>query len=456
MSDTRSHILVVDDKPNMIALLKRVLGDACVVHSAGNGREALQMLDRVDVDVIVSDIVMPEVDGMQLLLQARRKCPETQIILMTGHGTVEQAVQAVKAGAFDYVTKPFDPDDMVETIHKAARLRHGLKLTGEWPGVIGISPAMAAVFRAMQSVKNADLTVLLTGESGTGKGLVARALHTGGKRATARFVSVNCGAIPRDLIEAELMGFAAGAFTGAVAAKQGLVEDAEGGTLFLDEISELPAELQVKMNTLVNDREIRRVGEIRVRKIDVRFIAATNRDLARLTAERRFREDLYYRLNVFPIELPPLRQRREDIPLLAKHCLATSAAREGKMIDGFAPDVEAALAAYHWPGNVRELENLVERAVILATGTTLTVDCFPRCLFDAETPAAFIPEDLTRVTYRQVMEVASDAATRVYLERLLALYNGNVTRAAVHAGMERQSLHRLLRRHGVKSGSYKG
>lgn len=456
MSERKDTVLIVDDKPNMIALLRRVLGDACTVHAAGDGREALQVLGRVDVDVIVSDIVMPEVDGMQLLLQARRKCPETQIILMTGHGTVEQAVQAVKAGAFDYVSKPFDPDDMVQLIQKAARLRHGLRLTGEWPGVIGVSPAMGTVFRAMQSVKNSDLTVLLTGESGTGKGLIARSLHATGKRAAARFVAVNCGAIPRDLLEAELMGFVAGAFTGAVGAKQGLVEDADGGTLFLDEIGELPSELQVKMNMLVQDREIRRVGDVRVRKIDVRFIAATNQDLARMTAEHRFREDLFYRLNVFPIELPPLRQRREDILLLAKHSLAASSAREGKVIDGFAPDVEAALVAYGWPGNVRELENQVERAVILATGSTLTADCFPRRLFDPEVPSAIVPEDLTRVSYRQVMEIASDAATRVYLERLLALYNGNVTRAAVHAGMERQSLHRLLRRHGVKSGTFKG
>jgi DNA-binding NtrC family response regulator len=451
----KDAILIVDDKPNMIGLLRRVLGDGFTIHSAGDGREALELLDREDVDVIVSDIVMPELDGMHLLRRARKKSPETQIILMTGHGTVEQAVAAVKAGAFDYVTKPFDPDEMVETIKKALRLRHRLQLSGDWPGVIGRSPAMQDVFRMMSSVKNTDTTVLLTGESGTGKGLIARALHAAGKRSAGRFVAVNCGAIPRDLIEAELMGYQPGAFTGATGAKRGLVEEAEGGTLFLDEISELPADVQVKMNAVVQDRELRRIGDVRGRTVDVRIIAATNRDLRRLVAERAFREDLYYRLNVFPIDLPPLRERREDIPLLARHALITAAAREGKSVDVFAPGIEEALCGYSWPGNVRELANAIERAVILASGPAVTREGLPSTLFQPRPPAAALPADLTAMTYRQVMDVSSEATTRAYLESVLALYNGNVTRAAAHAGMERESLHRLLKRHGVHSHAFK-
>ena len=455
MTGGKPSVLIVDDKRNMISLLRRVMEDVFTVLSASNGREALSLLGRQAVDVIVSDIVMPELDGMELLMQARRRSPRTQIILMTGYGTIEQAVQAGKAGAFDYIAKPFDPDEMVDVVHRALGVRDRVEQDPAWPGLVGVSTAMQRVRELLETVRNTDATVLLTGESGTGKTLVARLLHAAGKRAAARFVAVNCGAIPRDLIEAELMGYQSGAFTGATTEKKGLAEEASGGTLFLDEIGELPVELQVKMNMLIQDREVRRLGELGTRKVDVRIIAGTNRDLEAMVQDHTFRKDLYYRLNVFPIEVPPLRERREDIPLLAAHHLALAAAREARSIDGITPAAEAILTNHDWPGNVRELENVIDRAVLVTTGDRLTPEDLPRALGSGRAALLTLPEDLASLTYRQLMEVASDNATRAYLKELLDRYSGNVTRAAAHAGLERQSLHRLLRRHGVHSREFK-
>jgi two-component system response regulator AtoC len=296
--------------------------------------------------------------------------------------------------------------------------------------------------------------VLLHGETGTGKELAARAIHAGSTRRERRFVAVNCGALPGELVESELFGHARGAFTGAVGAKPGLFEEAEGGTIFLDEIGELPLPVQVKLNRVLQEKEIRRVGDNRPARVDVRVVAATHRDLRAEVAAGRFREDLFYRLNVFPVTLPPLRDRREDVALLAAHFLEKHANALRKRIEGFDAEATRVLAGYAWPGNVRELENAVERAVAVASGPLILPTDLPADVRGAQ-EGALPAEVLSRMPYREAVDLARDRVSREYLAALLREHEGNVTQAAQQAGMERESLHRLLRRYGVRSEDFK-
>jgi two-component system response regulator AtoC len=373
------RILVVDDEAGMRDVLGKILSaEGYLVAQAGNGREALQALEKERFDFVLCDIRMPEMGGLELLREmTARRIPGT-VIMMSAFGTFETAVEAMKSGAYDYVSKPFMSDEILLTLRKAQE-REALRRENEYlrnevgrafrPGdFLYASPAMGEVVRMVEKVKDYDATVLVTGESGTGKELVARMLHFGGRRGGGPFVAINCGAIPETLLESELFGYRKGAFTDAKSDREGLIEKAGEGTLFLDEIGELPLSLQTKLLRFLQEGELRRLGDTETRKVNIRLVAATARDLEQEVAEGRFRDDLFYRLNVIRIHIPPLRERREDIPLLARHFLDRFSRKFQKPGMLLPPESFDALREYDWRGNVRELENLIERCVLLAAG----------------------------------------------------------------------------------------
>jgi DNA-binding NtrC family response regulator len=464
---SRPEVLVVDDKENMRKLFSRILGDAYAVTEAADGTQALALLASRSFDVVVTDIQMPGADGFQVLREVKRRAPDTEVVLVTAYASIPKAVEAIKEGAYDYVSKPFDPDEVALVVaraleqrrrgQEASGLKERLATAPDLHGLLGASAAMRALHALLSQVAARDLTVLLTGETGTGKELAARAVHAESPRKDKPFVAVNCGALPAELVESELFGHAKGAFTGATAAKSGLFEEAHGGTLFLDEIGDLPLPVQVKLNRALQEKEVRRVGTTQPVKVDVRVVAATHRELAAEVAAGRFREDLYYRLNVVTVRLPALRERREDVPLLALHFLARAGRPE---LEGFEPQALRALTAFAWPGNVRQLENAVARAAAVAQGPRISVEDLPP---ELQTPAAApgapagrIPaEALAKLPYREAVDGARDTVSREYLSALMQEFGGNVTHAAERAGMERESLHRLLKRYGVRSEDFK-
>ncbi|HEX9243137.1 MAG TPA: sigma-54 dependent transcriptional regulator [Anaeromyxobacter sp.] len=458
----RQRVLVVDDKENMRRLVVRILADAFEVEEADDGARALALVATRAYDVVVTDIRMPGADGFELLAAVKARAPATEVVLMTGYATVQDAVRAMKQGAFDYLEKPFDPDAALAVVQRAAarkRLGDDARLAAP-PGdedafhaLVGRSAAMRGVYRLLEKAAAVDATVLLVGETGTGKELAARAIHYHSPRKERRFVPVNCGALPAELVESELFGHARGAFTGAAAAKPGLFQEAEGGTIFLDEVGELPLPAQVKLNRVLQEKEIRRVGETQATAVNVRVVAATHRDLKEEVRAGRFREDLFYRLNVFSVTLPPLRERSEDVPLLAAHFLEKHARALRRTLRGFSPDAMRLLAGHAWPGNVRELENVVERAVAIAGGELVEADDLPPDVAAAAAPAA--GPVLAALPYKDAVAGARERITRDYLVALMTELEGNVTRAAERAGLERESLHRLLRKHGLRSEDFK-
>ncbi|MFO0585283.1 MAG: sigma-54 dependent transcriptional regulator [Anaeromyxobacter sp.] len=462
----RPKVLVVDDKENLRNLLVRVLGETCVVTAAEDGARALALLSSAEFDVVLTDLRMPGADGFDVLRAAAARPAAPEVVMMTAYATVGDAVRAMKLGAYDYLEKPFDPDDAALVVARAAERRRSrepaLAATAPGPagppgGLVGDGPEMRDVHRLLAQAAAADLTVLLTGETGTGKELAARAIHQGSTRREKRFVPVNCGALPAELVESELFGHARGAFTGAAGPRPGLFEEADGGTIFLDEIGDLPLPVQVKLNRALQEKEIRRVGDNRATTVDVRVIAATHRDLQAEVAAGRFREDLYYRLAVFPVRLPPLRERPGDVPALAAHLLAKHARAHRKALEGFEPDALRALEAQPWPGNVRQLENAIERAVAVAGGRTVTLaDLGPELRAPPTTPSpASAAAAETRVPYKEAVENARERASKEYLAAILREHDGNVTRAAEAAGMERESLHRLMKRYGLKAEEFR-
>ncbi len=462
----RQRVLVVDDKENMRRLVARILQDAFAVEEAEDGARALALVATRPYDVVVTDIRMPGADGFELLAAVKAREPATEVVLMTGYATVQDAVRAMKQGAFDYLEKPFDPDAALAVVTRAAehrrlvdaaRLAVGPGEEDAFHALVGGSAPMREVYRLLEKAAAVDATVLLGGETGTGKELAARAIHFHSARRERRFVGVNCGALPAELVESELFGHVRGAFTGAAAAKAGLFEEAQGGTLFLDEVGELPLPAQVKLNRALQEREIRRVGATQPIAIDVRVIAATHRDLREEARAGRFREDLFYRLNVFAVTLPPLRERLEDVPLLAGHFLDKHARALRRTLRGFAPEAMARLLAHPWPGNVRELENVVERAVAISSGELVTVDDLPAEVGAAASgPSASPPAaELAAMPYKDAVAGARDRVSREYLVALMTEFGGNVTRAAERAGVERESLHRLLRKYGLRSEDFK-
>jgi len=390
METATGKALVIDDEQKMCQFLELVLSqDGHQVVTATSGEQALDVMrSRTDLDVIVTDLMMPGITGMEVLEEAKRLLPDTPVIMITGYSTVENAVQAMKAGAFDYLPKPFKVDEVKLVVNKALdrraialenkRLRREIQAIRERSGdIIGTSENMQEVFRLVEKIARTDATTLIRGESGTGKDLIAREIHMQSLRSTKPFVSINCAALPETLLESELFGHARGAFTGAVMTKRGLFEEADGGTVFLDEIGDISLALQAKLLRFLQNREFIRVGETTVRCVDVRVIVATNKDLEAAIERGDFRSDLYYRLNVITIHLPPLRERRSDIPLLAKHFARKFAAKCLKGPISFSHGAMDALVGYDWPGNVRELENVIERALILMEGDDLDICDLP-------------------------------------------------------------------------------
>jgi nitrogen regulation protein NR(I) len=462
-----AHVLIVDDELNirrvLAAMLKR---DGYDVTTAADGEQALAVLQRTPVHVVVTDLVMPRLGGMELLGRVRADYPDIPVILITAHGTVDSAVAALKAGAFDYVTKPFEQEELRKVIAKAARANdlerrsvHEGAAEGDRPPLVGASPSMRTIYDMVARVADSPSTVLITGESGTGKELIAKALHRGSSRRDRPLIKVNCAAIPKDLVESELFGYQRGAFTGAVGDKPGRFELADGGTLFLDEIGEIPVEIQVKLLRAIQESEFERVGGIKTIKVDVRLIAATNRELKTLIAEGRFREDLYYRLAVVPIALPPLRERREDIPLLVHHFIEKYDRRLGKSVEGIDDDALQLLVDYAWPGNIRELENLMERSVLFADGPSIHVTSLPDSLREtgagAPTPIAAVGPlgaiaAPSGASMKEIVRQAQAELERELISRALDETGGNVTRAAKRLQISRKSLQVKMKELGLR------
>jgi nitrogen regulation protein NR(I) len=383
-----ARILIVDDEVAIRKALERFLaGLQYSVHTAGNGEEALEILKRETIDLALVDLVMPKMDGVELIRRMKREQPELIPVVLTGFGTITSAVDAMKAGAYHYLTKPFELDDIAALLSTALEhrqlkaenrlLKHQLRDKYRFENIIGQSDEMASVFDLVEKVADTDSTVLVTGESGTGKELVARAIHYNSSRRDKALVVVNCAAIPEELLESELFGHMKGAFTGAVATHAGRFDAADGGTIFLDEIGDMTLKLQVKVLRVLQEQRFEPVGSTSTHQVDVRIVAATNQDLERAVKERRFREDLYYRLNVIPIHVPPLRERRTDIPLLLKHFIDKFAAEGSKPPPNMTQAALDRLMAYAWPGNVRELENLIERMIVLKKDDVLDVKDLP-------------------------------------------------------------------------------
>ncbi len=470
------RILVVDDEPNMRTILKGLLArEGYAVAEASDGREAVVRLETGgDYHVVITDLRMPGMDGMQLLARMVEHYPETATVMITAHGTVDTAVEAMKVGAFDFVTKPFDADELRAVVKKAVNTAMSVRLDGVEPialpatddgdtgrfGMIGRSGPMRDVYAILEKVANSPTTVLVTGESGTGKELVAKALHNCSSRQARPFIRVNCAAIPQTLIESELFGHEKGAFTGAIASKPGRFELADRGSLFLDEIAEIPPEMQVKLLRAIQESSFERVGGLKTLSVDVRLITATNRNLQVEVEEGRFREDLFYRLNVVPIRLPPLRERPDDIPLLVEHMLIRFNERLGKQIDGLSVESMNAFRRYSWPGNIREMENLLERLVLFSEDATISADLLPDELKSGSgvgagggsaLSAPRLDRDLVgRVSMKQLVRETTAQLERELIVQALDQTGGNVTRAAQLLMISRKSLQNKMKEFNLR------
>jgi two-component system response regulator HydG len=447
----RGRILIVeDDRPQADAMaeaLQRV-GHTCVVVT--DPRRAIESLDADDFDLVVTDLVMQHLDGMEVLRHAKRIDPAAEVLMVTGHGTIETAVQAIRQGASDYITKPLNIGELRDRVAKALEHRRLLRRTEQlsaqlderfgFEGIIGHSAAMQRVIQTCRQIAPTDATVLIEGESGTGKELVAKALHTNSRRKEKNFVALNCAALSEGILESELFGHEKGAFTGAVMRRKGRFEHADGGTLFLDEVGDMPPSTQIKLLRVLEDGEIVRVGSNEPRKVDVRLLSATNQDLDALVKRGRFREDLYFRLRVVRVTLPALRQRREDIPLLTEHYLRQIAREHGKNIKGITPEAQRALAAYDWPGNIRELINTLETMILLAPRETLQVEDIPPEIHPSgqeEQADGFTPG----------MSLAD--AERIVIARTLEMTGGNRQQAAKMLGIGERTLYRKIKDYGL-------
>ena len=391
------RVLIVDDEESIRVMLRAMLRKrGYEVAIASNGIEALEEMEREVPDVCLIDVRMPKMSGIELITEMQKRDFESVAIVMSAYGTIDTAMEAMKAGAYDYITKPFKADEVLLTLLKVeereqlrrenAALRRELREGAQFEGIIAQSEAMKRIFRTVEKVSSYKSTVLIAGESGTGKELVARAIHSRSPRAEGPFVAVNCGAIPENLLESELFGHRRGAFTDATSDKKGLFEEADDGSLFLDEIGELPVPLQVKLLRALQEETIRRLGDTKDTPVNVRIVAATVRDLRKDVENNRFREDLYYRINVLPVTLPPLRDRREDIPLLIDYFIKRNNIKLGTEVSSVAPDAKKLLLDYSWPGNVRELENTIERAMVLAEEKVLSVEDLPERVTESRDP----------------------------------------------------------------------
>ena len=441
-SSGKEHILVVDDSPDTLEVLQRNLeSKGYRVFTAPGAVEAIKILESAAMDLVITDLKMPKVDGLSLVRHIQENFKDTEVMMITGYPSIEGAVEAVKTGAEEYLAKPFTDEELftavVRVIDKLHQRRAVLKQTSKplvsRHGLIGESKAMRKVLNAIEKAAASSATVLITGESGTGKELVARAIHYNSPRASAPFVPINCGGIPETLLESELFGYVKGSFTGAMETRAGFFQTAEGGTIFLDEISETSLSMQVKLLRVLQDKEVIMVGERRPQKVDVRIIAATNKDLQSLLNKGSFREDLYYRLNVITIDVPPLREREEDILLLVNHFAVKYAKESGKTTPRFSENALQVLKSYYWPGNARELENIIQRLVIMSEGDIVDV---------ADLPSLMRFSALSGIGPQRTLA----AVEAEYILSVLASVDKNKTKAAEILGIDRKTLREKLKK----------
>ncbi|MBI3321029.1 MAG: sigma-54-dependent Fis family transcriptional regulator [Candidatus Omnitrophica bacterium] len=461
----RNRILVVDDDPLIRGSLYEMLrGRRYDVEMASDGSEAMEHLRRRPFQLVLTDWKMPQVDGIHLLSHIKRQYPDISVVLITGFGNISSAVEAIREGAFDYLTKPIHPEELEQTVTRAlSQVSPPLDAIDDpFAGVIGRDPSMQKLFSVIRSVANSPATVLLEGESGTGKRVIAQAIHRADpKRRHHPFVEISCGALPETLLESELFGHVKGSFTGAIRDKQGRFEVADGGTILLDEIDAFSPALQVKLLRVIQERLYERVGDTRTVRVDVRIIAATNRTLSELVKQGKFREDLYYRLNVIALRLPPLRERKLDLSLFIQHCIERGARSLGKTITGVSPDALHLLMRYSWPGNIRELENVMERAVTLAKHERLDVEDFPDeiCVpTDTSTQDAPEPthESAPSASAREGLTALKDALRmpeRDIILQVLAEVRWNRSEAAKRLGIHRSTLYHKIRQLGIHTSS---
>jgi len=456
-----AKILVVDDELNMRLVLAAMLKkEGYEVFTAANSQEALKILKEKQLSVVATDLKMPGLDGMGLLQKILQYDNAMPVIILTAYGTVSSAVDALKKGAFDYITKPFEQDELKTIILKAVKTRQLDDRCLPPPEgdvdqyrIIGTSSRMSEILRIVQKVSPTETTVLITGETGTGKELIARAIHTNSSRSKQPFIKINCAAIAQNLVESELFGYEKGAFTGAVTTKPGRFELAHRGTLFLDEVGEIPREVQAKLLQAIQDQSFERVGGLKTIAVDVRLITATNKNLPEEIKEGRFREDLYYRLNVFPIHLPPLRERPDDILPLAEHFLKKSNLKLGKKVLELSPEVSASLLAHSWPGNIRELEHLMERLVLMADSSVITTEIVPPDILNPESRQGFNPSPAPDETPHDALKSHMEEMEKQIITRCLEECDGNVTRAAEKLGLSRKGLQLKMIKHNLRKGS---
>jgi DNA-binding NtrC family response regulator len=448
----KARLLVVDDEPIAVRNLERVLEkEGYEVSTASNGHGALRQLRNKPFDVVLTDLKMEKVDGMQVLKRCKEIDPDVEVILITGYAAIDTAIEAMKQGAYHYIPKPFKLDEVRKIVREAVekvalkkenrRLRDSIETLKDPADIVTQDPRMLRVLDTAREVTVTDCNILITGESGTGKELIARYIHRHSRRPAAIFLAINCGAFTEELLTSELFGHEKGAFTGAAARKKGLIEMADGGTLFLDEVTEMSPAMQVRLLRVLQEREFIRVGGTEAIRVDVRFLAATNRDMHEALESGDFRQDLYYRLNVVTLNLPPLAERRDDIPLLAHFFLKKHSSRMEKKVESISDEVMHLLSGYGFPGNIRELENIIERGVALAKGDVLEI--------------GHLPEDLKRmrlkVFRRDAGKIPSlDAQEKAYIQWVLAEVDGNRSRAATILGIDRVSLWRKLKRYGIE------
>ncbi|AEW74791.1 two-component system response regulator GlrR [Enterobacter ludwigii] len=438
-----AHLLLVDDDPGLLKLLgMRLVSEGYSVVTAESGQEGLKVLSREKVDLVISDLRMDEMDGLQLFAEIQKQQPGMPVIILTAHGSIPDAVAATQQGVFSFLTKPVDKDALYKAIDSA--LEHAAPSNDEaWrESIVTRSPIMLRLLEQARMVAQSDVSVLINGQSGTGKEILAQAIHNASPRSKNAFIAINCGALPEQLLESELFGHARGAFTGAVSSREGLFQAAEGGTLFLDEIGDMPAPLQVKLLRVLQERKVRPLGSNRDIDINVRIISATHRDLPKVMARNEFREDLYYRLNVVNLKIPALAERAEDIPLLANHLLRQAADRHKPFVRAFSTDAMKRLMAASWPGNVRQLVNVIEQCVALTSSPVIS---------DALVEQALEGENTALPTFAE----ARNQFELNYLRKLLQITKGNVTHAARMAGRNRTEFYKLLSRHELEANDFK-
>ncbi|EOI3502219.1 two-component system response regulator GlrR [Cronobacter dublinensis] len=438
-----ARLLLVDDDPGLLKLLGlRLASEGFIVETAESGHEGLRILGREKIDLVISDLRMDEMDGMQLFAEIQKLQPGMPVIILTAHGSIPDAVAATQQGVFSFLTKPVDKDALYKAIDDA--LAHAAPAGDEqWrESIVTRSPAMLRLLEQAHMVAQSDVSVLINGQSGTGKEILAQAIHNASPRAKNAFIAINCGALPEQLLESELFGHARGAFTGAVSSREGLFQAAEGGTLFLDEIGDMPVPLQVKLLRVLQERKVRPLGSNRDIDINVRIISATHRDLPKAMARGEFREDLFYRLNVVNLKIPALQERAEDIPLLANHLLRQAADRHKPFVRSFSTDAMKRLMTASWPGNVRQLVNVIEQCVALTSAPVIS---------DALVEQALEGENTVLPTFVE----ARNQFELNYLRKLLQITKGNVTHAARMAGRNRTEFYKLLARHELEANDFK-